>query len=69
MLDLMIEKEAPMQILNLTLQEQHQNVLEGLLYEDDDYADWIKYAIVEEDAHMQLILGKNIEPNVHLYPV
>jgi hypothetical protein len=40
-----------------------------LLYEDDDYADWIKYAIVEEDAQMQLILGKNIEPNVHLYPV
>jgi hypothetical protein len=36
--------------LNLTLQEQHQNVLEGLLYEDDDYADWIKYAIVEEAA-------------------
>jgi hypothetical protein len=39
MLDLMIEKEAPMQILNLTLQEQHQNVLERLLSEDDDYAD------------------------------
>jgi len=53
----------------LTLQEQHQNVLEGLLSEDDDYADWIKYAVVEEDARMQQILGKNIEPDVHLYPV
>ncbi len=41
-----------MQILNLTLQEKHQNVLEGLFYEDDDYADWIKYVAAEEDAHM-----------------
>jgi hypothetical protein len=46
-LDLVIEGEAPMQILNLTLQKQHQNILEGLLFEDDDYANWIKCAIVE----------------------
>jgi hypothetical protein len=38
-LDLIIEKEMHMQILNLTLQEQHQNVLKGLLSEDDDYVD------------------------------
>jgi hypothetical protein len=38
-MDLIIEEEAPMQILNLTLQEQHQNVLEWLLFEDDDYVD------------------------------
>jgi hypothetical protein len=30
MMDLIIEEEMFMQILNLTLQEQHQNVLEGL---------------------------------------
>ncbi len=52
-LDLIIEGEAPMQILNLTLQEQHQNILEGLFSKDDDYADWIKYAAEEENAQMQ----------------
>jgi hypothetical protein len=41
-LDVIIERETPMQILNLTLQEQHRNILEGLFSEDDDYADWIK---------------------------
>jgi len=35
--DLIIEEEAPMQILNLTLQEKHQNILEGFFYEVDDY--------------------------------
>jgi penicillin-binding protein-related factor A (putative recombinase) len=37
-LDLIIKKETPMQILNLTLQEQHR-ILEGLFFENDDYAD------------------------------
>jgi len=32
--------------------EQHQNVFEGLLFEDDDYVDWIRCAIVEENAQM-----------------
>jgi hypothetical protein len=36
----------------LTLQDQHQNVLEGLFYEDDDYVDWIKYATTHEGAQM-----------------
>jgi hypothetical protein len=43
--------------------------MEGLFLEDDDYVDWIKCAVVEEDARMQQKLGKNIEPNAHLYPV
>jgi hypothetical protein len=51
-MDLIIEKKMPMHILNLTLQKQHQNVLEGLLFEDDDYVDWIKCAVVKEDAQM-----------------
>jgi hypothetical protein len=38
-LDLIIKGEAPMQILNLTLHEQHQNILEGLFSKDDDYVD------------------------------
>jgi hypothetical protein len=52
-LDFIIEGETPMQILNLTLQEQHQNILEGLFFEDDDYADWIKCVVEEEDAQIQ----------------
>ncbi len=58
-----------MHILNLTLQEQHQNILEGLFSEEDDYADWIKCAVIEEDARIQQRLKKNIEPNAHLYLV
>jgi hypothetical protein len=49
-LDLVIEEEAPMHILNLTLQEQHKNILEGFLSEDDDYADWIKCVATKENA-------------------
>jgi len=49
-LDLIIEKEMHMQILNLTLQEQHQNVLKGLLFEDNDYVDRIKCVVAKEDA-------------------
>ncbi len=38
-MDLIVEKEAPMQILNLILQEQNSNILEGQFIEDDDYED------------------------------
>jgi len=68
-LDLIIEEGTLMQILNLTLQKQHKNILEGLFFEDDDYHDWIKCASVEEDVRMQQRLEKNIEPNVHLHVV
>ncbi len=52
-MDLIIEGEAHMQILNLTLQEQRQNILEGLFSKDDDYVDWIKCVAVEEGAWTQ----------------
>jgi len=68
-LDLIVEGEAPMQILNLTLQEQHQNILEGLFSEDDDYADWIKCAATKEGVRIQQRLKRSIEPNAHLYLV
>jgi len=51
-LDLIIEEEAPMQILDLTLQKQHQNILDVLFFEDDEYVDWIKCVVVKEDARM-----------------
>jgi len=38
-MDLMVDKEAPMQMLNLIFKQQHQNVLEGQLTEDVDYVD------------------------------
>ncbi len=68
-MDLIIEDETLMKIINLTLQKQHQNVLEWLLSEDDDYVDWIKCVVVEEVVLMQQRLGKNTKPNVHLYLV
>jgi hypothetical protein len=51
-LDLIIEEEAPMQILNLTQQKQHKNIMEGLFYKDDDCVDWIKCVAIEEDVQM-----------------
>ncbi len=68
-MDLIVEKEAPMQILNLILQEQNSNILEGQFIEDDDYEDQIKCAVAEEDVKMQQRLGKTIKPKVHLYPM
>ncbi len=47
-MDLIIEEKMLMQILNLTLQKQHQNILEGVFTKDDDYAGWIKCATVEK---------------------
>ncbi len=58
-----------MQILNLTLQEKHQNILERFFYEVDDYVNQIKCVATKENAQMQQRLRKNIEPNVHLYPI
>jgi hypothetical protein len=51
-LDLIIEEETLMQILNLTLQEQHKKIMEGMFSNDDDYANWIKCAAAKEDAQM-----------------
>jgi hypothetical protein len=68
-LDVIIEEETLKQILDLTLQEHHQNVLEGLFSKVDDYVNWIKCVFVEEDVWMQQRLGNNIQPNVHLYQV
>ncbi len=51
-LDLIIEEETLMQILNLTLQEQHKKIMEGMFSNDDDYANWIKCAVAKEDAQM-----------------
>jgi hypothetical protein len=49
-MDLIIKEKMFMQILNLILQEQHQNVLKGLLFKDDDYDDWIICVAIKEDA-------------------
>jgi hypothetical protein len=35
----MLDGEAPIQMLNLMLQEQQQKLLEGLYIKDDDYAE------------------------------
>jgi hypothetical protein len=34
-----LDDEAPMQILNLVLQEQQQSLFEGQYIDDDDYLD------------------------------
>jgi hypothetical protein len=36
-MDQIVDEEAPMQMLNLILQQQHQNVLSEQLTEEDDY--------------------------------
>lgn len=67
-MDLMVDKEAPMQMLNLIFKQQHQNVLEGQLTEDVDYVDQIKYYATNEDVQIQQRMGKDVEAKLHLYP-
>ncbi len=40
-LDALIQKEAPTHMVNLILQQQHKNLLEGQLTKENDYQDWI----------------------------
>jgi len=51
-LHLIIEEEALMQILNLTLQGKNQNILKGFFYEIDDYANWIECVATKENDWM-----------------
>lgn len=51
-MDLIIKKETPMQILNLILQQQDQNLLEGQFTEEDDYANWIKCSTISEPTQV-----------------
>jgi hypothetical protein len=53
----------------LALQKQHQNILEGLFFEDNDYDDWIKCAAAKEYAWIQQSFLKNIKLNAHSYLV
>jgi len=57
-MDQIVDEEAPMQMLNLILQQQHQNVLSEQLTKEDNYSDWIKCADIDEDARMQQRMGK-----------
>ncbi len=68
-MDCIVDEEALMHMFNLVLQQQHQNVLNEQLIEDDDYSNWIKCADVNKDARMQQKMGEIVKPNVHLYHV
>lgn len=68
-MDQIVDEEALMQMLNLFLQQQHQNVLSEQFIEDDDYSNWIKCVAVYKDARMQQKMGEIAKPKVHLYHV
>ncbi len=39
------------------------------MIKDDDYVDWLKCVVANEDDRMHQKLSHNIEPKVDLYPV
>ncbi|CAK9199083.1 unnamed protein product [Sphagnum troendelagicum] len=48
----LVKKEGPQQILQLTMQAKADEFMKEELADDDDYADWIQWA-VEEEQRMQ----------------
>ncbi len=48
----LVSKEGPQQILQLTLQNKADDLLKEEITDDEDYADWIQWA-VEEEQRMQ----------------
>jgi hypothetical protein len=47
----LVSKEGPQQILQLMLQDKADDLLKEEITDDEDYADWIQWAI-EEEQHM-----------------
>ncbi len=47
-----MSKEGPQQILQLMLQDKASDLLKEEITDDEDYADWVEWA-VEEEQHMQ----------------
>lgn len=64
-----LDWEAPMQMLNLVLQEQQQKLLEGQYTKDDDYIDQIRYVQEEKDQWIKQCTNKLFEHVSHLFLV
>jgi len=48
----LVSKEGPLQILQLTIQNETDNLLKEEVTDADDYVDWIQW-VVEEERRMQ----------------
>jgi hypothetical protein len=55
-LEQLIQQEGPEQILQLTLQEQADRIMEEEIWESDDYADWIEW-VADEERKRQALSG------------
>jgi hypothetical protein len=55
-LEQLIQQEGPEQILQLTLQEQADRLMEEEIWESDDYADWIEW-VADEEKKRQALSG------------
>jgi hypothetical protein len=51
----LVSKEGPLQILQLTIQNETDNLLKEEVTDADDYADWIQWA-AEEERRMQSLV-------------
>ncbi len=63
----LVDGDAPMQMLNLVIQEQQQKLLEGQYTKDDDYVDQIQYVQEEEDQKIKRNSNKPFEYVFHLF--
>jgi len=55
-LEQLVLQEGPEQILQLTLQEHADHLMEEEIWESDDYADWIEW-VVDEEKKRQTLTG------------
>lgn len=64
-LDELIREEAPTQMMNLILQQQHQKLFEGHIIDKYDCQDWIQWVEIEEKERTTGYVIKS-PPYVHI---
>jgi hypothetical protein len=56
-LETFMQEERPNQIMNLILEEQVDNVMFGDISEFEDYEDWIRYIVEDEERRNEQFLN------------
>jgi hypothetical protein len=56
-LETFMQEERPNQIMNLILEEQADNVMFGDISEFEDYEDWIRYIVEDEERRNEQFLN------------
>jgi hypothetical protein len=49
----LVQEETSMQMVNLIPYDQHGKLFEEHMSKEDDYANWIQWALVKKEEHLQ----------------